>query len=65
MGLTARNGLSCVVSIIDATDFSYVRPESRIPAQHPLRLIRHVADEALAALDGQFAPSFDPARSFP
>jgi transposase len=35
--------------------FSYVRPESRIPSNHPLRLIRHVADEALAALDGQFA----------
>ncbi len=35
--------------------FSYVRPESRIPADHPLRLIRRVADEALAALDGKFA----------
>jgi transposase len=35
--------------------FSYVRPESRIPASHPLRLIRGVADEALKALDPQFA----------
>jgi transposase len=35
--------------------FSYVRPESRIPANHPLRLIRGVADEALKALDAQFA----------
>src|ERR1700710_2880762 len=35
--------------------FSYVRPESRIPSNHPLRLIRNVADEALKALDAQFA----------
>jgi transposase len=35
--------------------FSYVRPESRIPAGHPHRLIRGVADEALKALDTQFA----------
>jgi len=35
--------------------FSYVRPESRIPSQHPLRLIRAVADEALTALNEQFA----------
>jgi hypothetical protein len=34
--------------------FSYVRPESRIPANHRLRLIRGVADEALKALDAQF-----------
>jgi hypothetical protein len=27
--------------------FSYVRPESRIPDNHPLRVIRRVADEAL------------------
>jgi len=32
-----------------------VRPESRIPSQHPLRLIRAVADEALTALNEQFA----------
>jgi len=32
-----------------------VRPESRIPANHPLRLIRRFADEALTALDAQFA----------
>ena len=34
--------------------FSYVRPESRIPSNHPLRLIRGVADEASKALDAQF-----------
>lgn len=35
--------------------FSYVRPESRIPKDHPLRLIRSVTDEALKVLDAQFA----------
>ena len=35
--------------------FSYVRPESRIPSNHPLRLIRGVADEALTTLNDQFA----------
>jgi transposase len=35
--------------------FSYVRPESRIPSTHPLRLIRVVADEALTTLNDQFA----------
>ena len=38
--------------------FSYVRPESRIPKDHPLRLIRCVADEALSALDAKFAPLY-------
>jgi hypothetical protein len=32
--------------------FSYVRTESRIPNNHPLRLIRGVADEALKAMAG-------------
>jgi transposase len=35
--------------------FSYVRPESRIPKHHPLRVIRRIADDALIALDDQFA----------
>jgi transposase len=35
--------------------FSYVRPDSRIPRTHPLRVIRDVTDEALTALDGQLA----------
>src|SRR5690242_1299136 len=35
--------------------FSYVRAESRIPKDHPLRAIRRITDEALKALDTQFA----------
>jgi transposase len=36
------------------TLFSYVRTDDRIPPNHPLRLIRQIADAALAALSGQF-----------
>ncbi len=35
--------------------FSYVRPESRIPQTHPLRVIRTLADEALQSLNDRFA----------
>lgn len=34
--------------------FSYVRLEERVPADHPLRPIRALADEALAQLNGRF-----------
>ena len=34
--------------------FRYVRPESRIPSSHPLRLIRSVADDALKAVNARF-----------
>jgi len=34
--------------------FSYVRTDDRIPSNHPPRLIRQIADAALAALSGQF-----------
>lgn len=34
--------------------FSYVPLEKRIPADHPLRAIRALADEVLAALSGRF-----------
>jgi len=34
--------------------FSYVRLEERVPADHPLRAIRSLVDEALAALNGRF-----------
>jgi transposase len=35
--------------------FSYVRPESRIPKDHPLRVIRQITDEALASLNELFS----------
>jgi transposase len=35
--------------------FSYVRLEERVPADHPLRPIRALADEALASLSDRFA----------
>jgi len=34
--------------------FSYVDLEERIPAQHPLRKIRQVVNDALASLDAAF-----------
>jgi len=37
------------------TLFSYVRRDSWVPADHPLRAIRQVTDTALAALSPQFA----------
>jgi transposase len=35
--------------------FSYVNLEERVPARHPLRLIREIVNSALARLDGVFA----------
>jgi len=35
--------------------FSYVDIEERIPAAHPLRAIRELVNEVLAALDGEFS----------
>ena len=35
--------------------FSYVDLEKRVPAKHPLRLVREVVNEVLAALDREFA----------
>src|SRR5215217_3125698 len=40
--------------------FSYVRLEERVPADHPLRPIRALADEALAALNGRFEGLYSP-----
>ena len=34
--------------------FSYVRLDTRIPADHPLRAIRALADEALSGLSRKF-----------
>jgi transposase len=36
------------------TMFSYVAPEARVPERHPLRAIRAMVDQALAALDAGF-----------
>jgi transposase len=38
--------------------FSYVDLEKRIPAKHPLRLVRSVVNDVLAALDGDFAKAY-------
>jgi transposase len=35
--------------------FSYISPEQRVPADHPLRVIRRLTDAALLALSPQFA----------
>ena len=35
--------------------FSYVDLERRVPADHPLRAIRAIVDEALASLSAEFA----------
>ena len=35
--------------------FSYLSPEQRVPADHPLRLIRQMTDAALARLSSRFA----------
>ena len=34
--------------------FSYVDLEQRVPANHPLRLIRRIVNEVLAALHSEF-----------
>ena len=35
--------------------FSYLSPEQRVPADHPLRAIRALTDEALHTLSRRFA----------
>jgi transposase len=35
--------------------FSYVDLEDRVPAKHPLRLIRRIVNDVLVALDGEVA----------
>lgn len=35
--------------------FSYISPEKRVPADHPLRLIRKIVDEILKEMSPQFA----------
>ena len=36
------------------TLFSYVDIEQRVPARHPLRIIKTIVDDVLVALDGEF-----------
>lgn len=38
--------------------FSYVDLEDRVPANHPLRVIREVVNEVLAALDAEFSAMY-------
>ena len=38
--------------------FSYVDLEKRVPARHPLRLVRGIVNDVLAALDGDFAKAY-------
>jgi hypothetical protein len=38
--------------------FSYVDLEERVPAKHPLRLVRRVVNEVLAALDSDFSKAY-------
>ena len=38
--------------------FSYVDLEDRVPADHPLRVIRHVVNDVLAALDAEFSAMY-------
>jgi transposase len=40
--------------------FSYLSPEERVPADHPLRAIRRMTDEALAKLSSRFAALYSP-----
>ena len=53
--------------------FSYVDLEKRVPAKHPLRLVRVVVNEVLSRRDGDFSkayaiggrPSIAPATAHP
>lgn len=40
--------------------FAYVDVEARIPARHPLRLIRRIVNEVLKGLDAEFAALYEP-----
>ena len=39
--------------------FSYVDLEQRVPAKHPLRVIRAIVNDVLAALDGEFEQLYE------
>lgn len=40
--------------------FSYIRPEQRVPAEHPLRPIREMVDTVLRELSPEFAQLYSP-----
>jgi transposase len=40
--------------------FSYVDIEARVPAEHPLRLIRRIVNDVLVALDAEFERLYEP-----
>jgi transposase len=40
--------------------FSYVDLEARVPARHPLRVIRRIADDVLAGMSGRFEDAYAP-----
>ena len=40
--------------------FSYLSPEDRVPADHPLRLVRSMTDEALRGLSAEFEKLYSP-----
>jgi transposase len=39
--------------------FSYVDLESRVPAKHPLRVIKAIVDDVLRALDAEFEKPYE------
>ncbi len=44
--------------VVSGSMFSYVDLEDRIPAKHPLRLIREIVNEVLLALDADFSAMY-------
>ena len=50
-----RRGACAATIGVRMTMFSYVRPEQRVPADHPLRPIRTMVDAALRELSPEFA----------
>ena len=50
----AAGGIHARFGYTDRSCVSYVDLEQRVPANHPLRLIRRIVNEVLAALDSEF-----------
>jgi transposase len=44
--------------VVSGSMFSYVDLEDRIPAKHPLRLVREIVNEVLLALDADFSAMY-------